>query len=71
MSDLSKMSVGELENLDRLTVRALEFGEGLSAEDRRRLDAERRLIRAEIRRRHAAEITALHREQDEYRVDRD
>jgi hypothetical protein len=51
MSDLSKMSVGELENLDRLTVRALEFGEGLSAEDRRRLDAERRLIRIELGRR--------------------
>jgi hypothetical protein len=48
LNDMSKMSAGELENLDRLTVRALEFGEGLSAEDRRRLDAERRLIRIEL-----------------------
>jgi hypothetical protein len=51
LNDLSKMSMGELENLDRLTVRALEFGEGLSAEDRLRLDAERRLIRIELGRR--------------------
>jgi hypothetical protein len=54
LNGMSEMSVGELENLDRLTVRALEFGEGLSAEDRRRLDAERRLIRAELETRHAA-----------------
>jgi hypothetical protein len=55
LNGMSKMSIGELENLDRLTVRALEFGEGLSSADRRRLDAERRLIRAELQRRHAAE----------------
>jgi hypothetical protein len=52
--ELTTKTTGELLNLDRLTGIALDRGEGLSADDRRRLIAERKLIRAELNRRHAA-----------------